>query len=81
MVLMNLFNDVKTRMRLSEKTDSQPLIKPLELKTFLKVGKFAVLKVVEQHLMHVCWHPQYVHVCLIFHCKKKISALQQNFLL
>jgi hypothetical protein len=26
------------------KTDSQPLIKPLELKTFLKVGKSAVLK-------------------------------------
>jgi hypothetical protein len=34
------------------KTDSQPLIKPLELKTFLKVGKSAVFKILEQYLLH-----------------------------
>lgn len=33
------------------KTDSQPLIKPLELKTFLKVGKSAIFKIVEQYLV------------------------------
>ena len=33
------------------KTDSQPLIKPLELKTFLKVGKSAIFKILEQCLL------------------------------
>ena len=33
------------------KTDSQPLIKPLELKTFLKVGKSAIFKKLEQYLV------------------------------
>lgn len=34
------------------KTESQPLIKPLELKTFLKVGKSPIFKILEQYLMH-----------------------------
>ena len=34
-----------------QKTDSQPLIKPLELKTFLKVGKSAIFKILEQFLV------------------------------
>jgi hypothetical protein len=33
------------------KTESQPLIKPLELKTFLKVGKSPFFKTLEQYLM------------------------------